>query len=295
MYGYLTRVRTFIYMNVQSFAPRHPLLQKHIAYYYFFRSEDAAFDTLYYAFPHLYTPLNIHRNVTADILPYSTTVYGSAERNYLCLIQGMRELPLRVNLRGRLDKITVSFKPLGINHFISDSFSSIAPLDSQVFNDWKGRAAYHEFIASFYSTDVIEERIDLFEAFLLLLYRPFEKYDLLDKAITLLTDFERNVTIEEVAAEAGLHPRSFNRLFCTHLGISPVGFRKIARFRHSLNNRLYEAQFKRLTDIAYASNFYDQSYFISMYKKMTGSNPKKFFGAIEKIGDKDILFQFIKK
>jgi hypothetical protein len=46
-----------------------------------------------------------------------------------------------------------------------------------------------------------------------------------------------------------LNTRTFNRPFLTHVGISPVAYRKIARFRHSLKNKLFNDQFKKLTEI----------------------------------------------
>jgi len=81
-------------MNVQSFLPRHPLLQKHIDFYYFFHNQDPTFDTTYFSFPNLYTPLNIHRNVNCTIEVNSTSVYEDQANEHLVLVQGMREYPL---------------------------------------------------------------------------------------------------------------------------------------------------------------------------------------------------------
>ena len=99
----------------------------------------------------------------------------------------------------------------------------------------------------------------------------------------------------DILNQINIPARTLNRRFREVIGVSPIEFRRIAQFRHSLNNKLFESQLKKLTAIGYESNFYDQSYFIKMYKKLTGSNPKAFFNAIEKLGDDKLIFQFVKK
>ncbi len=118
---------------------------------------------------------------------------------------------------------------------------------------------------------------------------------ILQKAINLLSDFDIEYSIEEIAKRLCMNNRSFNRMFNKHLGISPIGFRKIARFRHSLKNKLFKDQFKTLTEIGYESNYYDQSYFHKMYKKITGQNPFKFFSSIEKLADDQLILHFVNK
>lgn len=282
-------------MNVQHHQPQNKILQKHLAFYYFLKTDDANFDTKYYAFPNTLTPLSLHQNIETEIEYYSTSVFGSKKKNNLALIQGMRTQPLFVNLQGKIDKITVVFKPLGLNHFVKKSFARICPKDSQVFSEWDENKDYQEFLRQFYSTESQNERINFLEEFLLKVYHPIENEELLQTSIALLNDFENEKNVEEIAAEIGLNVRTFNRVFKENLGISPIGFKKIARFRHSLNNRFFNEQFKRLTDLAYNSNFYDQSYFINIYKQMTGSNPKIFFDKVEKVGADKLLFQFLNK
>ena len=282
-------------MNVQHHLPRNKTLQKHLEFYYFLKTDDSKFETKYYAFPSILTPLSIHQNVETKITPYSTCVFESRQKNNVAIIQGMRRQPLFANLQGKLDKITIVFKSLGLNHFIKKPFAEICPKDSQIFTEWNDNANYKTFLQNFYATENQTERINFLENFLISIYQPIENEMLLEKAIALLTTFEDEKTIENIADELGLNVRTFNRMFKENLGITPVGFKKIARFRHSLNDKFFNEQFQRLTDIAYNSNFYDQSYFINIYKQMTGSNPKIFFDEIERVGADKLLFQFLKQ
>lgn len=135
----------------------------------------------------------------------------------------------------------------------------------------------------------------LLEAFLLTIYKPFKEEEIFQKALNQLTDFENEYSIEEIARSISLNVRTFNRLFDKHVGISPVGFKKIARFRHSMKNKLFSNRFKTLTEIGYESNFYDQSYFNKIYKNITGKNPSKFFNSVEKLADDQLIFEFLNK
>lgn len=282
-------------MNVQHHQPRHPILQKHIENYYFLKTDNFDFATKYYAFPHTLTPVSIHKNVEAKIGSCSVSVFESDQKNNLAFVQGMRKQPLEVSLKGILDKFTIIFKPLGLNNFIRKSFSEVCPNHTQFFTEWGNNPKYQHFLQKFYQIEDQIERIDLLEDFLISIYCPIENQEILEKTLSILTDFEIEKSIELVAEEVGLNVRTFNRIFKKNLGISPVGFKKIARFRHSLNNKFINEQFTRLTDIAYSSNFYDQSYFTNIYKEMTGLNPKLFFDKIEKVGDERLLFQFFNK
>lgn len=73
------------------------------------------------------------------------------------------------------------------------------------------------------------------------------------------------------------------------MGCSPVEYRRIYRFRSSLTKKLNSAEWKNLTDITYEVGYYDQSYLIKEFRKITNHNPKDFFKSTSKVdGDKII-------
>ncbi len=281
-------------MNLQTFYPQNSVLKQHIEYYYFLKTDSPDFNSTYYAFPNTLQALNIHKNASCEIKPNFTKIYESQENKYLTIAQGFYDLPLLVNLKGRLDKITIVFKPLGLNHFIEKSLKEAAGNDSQIFADWESEN-YTKFLDDFYETTELHERINLLEKFLQAQYQPFAEAEILQKVLDLLTGFNDEYSMEEIAARVSVKTRTLNRLFDKNFGISPIAFRKIARFRHSLKNKIFNTQFKTLTEIGYESNFYDQSYFVKMYKNLTGNNPSKFFNSIEKLADNQLIFEFISK
>ena len=282
-------------MDFQTFNPVNGTLRKYIDYYYFFKSDDPEFSSIYYSFPNITTPLNIHRNIHAglDLTGMGTRISGSEESNYMIILDQVREIPLKVEWKGRLDKVTIVFKPLGLNNFITAPFAAAVPAPLHIFTAWDGLPGYADFLGAFYSGRENAERVAILEDFLLTVYSPFSGQEILEKALGLLSDFEEALSVDRIAAALGLTSRTFNRLFQKHTGMSPIGYKKVARFRQSLENKLFNEKLKKLTEIAYESNFYDQSYFIKIYNKLAGTNPRAFFESIEKLGDDRLIFQFL--
>lgn len=282
-------------MDIATFYPQHPTLQQHVEYYYFLKADSPDFQTTYYAFPNIAVPVSLHRSAVYEIKEQHTSVQAVKNGSPAALIQRNFQAPLLIKLQGPIDKITICFKPSGISYFLAQPFCEIAPADSQAFTGWDQLPAYHHFLHSFFAADDNKERVSLLEAFLLSIYAPADEYAPIEQAISWLSDFTEDLSIEEMANRLQLSTRSFNRLFLKHMSISPVAWKKIARFRHSLKNKLFNDQFKKLTEIGYGSNFYDQSYFIKVYNKLTGSNPTAFFKSIEKLANDHLIFRFVKE
>ncbi|WP_089899516.1 helix-turn-helix domain-containing protein [Chitinophaga arvensicola] len=280
-------------MKVEVFYPVSPALRKHIAYYYFLKTDTAGFDCTYYSFPNELQSLNIHLHADCTITDNQICVEGSTRNEHLMILQGKFDTPLQVRLRGLLDKVTIAFKPSALNHFITASFIEVAAQTSQVFTDWNNDDHCVSFLKNFYHADSCEERVAVLENFLLSRYNPLSDEDLLIEAVQQLSNFEEERSIADIAAGMQLHVRSFHRLFYKRVGISPVAFRKIARFRHSLKNKLLLTPGRSLTEIGYGSNFSDQAYFSKVYKKLTGHNPSTFFNNVNLLDENGLVFEFL--
>lgn len=280
-------------MDIETLQPQ-PALQKYIEFYYFIRNDGPDFKSVHYSFPHTINAISIYKHAAYYAEVGLAGISNDFNNDYLTLLQGKCQVPLRVELSGKTDRITIFFKPFGLNQFIETSLASVMGNKTKQLLEWDNSPLYKTYLNKCFSTDNLQERIDHLEEYLLVKLQP-APLSPLEKAVTMLTDFEHDHTIEQVLSEVNLSLRTFNRHFKEVLGVSPIEYRRIARFRHSLNNKLFNSQFKRLADIGYNSHFYDQSYFIKMYKKLTGSNPTAFFKAIEKLGDDKLIFQFVKK
>lgn len=269
-------------------------LQKYVACYYFIKSDDQNFSSKHYSFPHTYNALSIYKDGNFDSKPSSFSARQSQTPNYQLFVQVKKQAPLMVNISGKINRVTILFKNFGINHFISEPLSKIMGYEKDQFNSWKDDPLFPSFMENLFNTNNDHEKGEIIDSFLLQRLVPIQ-LSYLENAVSLLCDFEQNLPIDKIAEQFNVSLRSFNRKFKEILGVSPVEYRRIAQFRRSIENKLFQSQFKRLTDIGYESHFYDQSYFNKIYHKLTGSNPKTFFKSIDRIGDDQLIFQFIKK
>lgn len=267
-------------------------LQKYVSCYYFLKSDDPNFSSRHYSFPHTYNALSIYKDAVMDAKPACFKVAESPTSNVELFVQVKKQLPLMVNISGKINRVTILFKDFGINHFITEHLSQLMTYAPNQFNSWKDDPNFPAFSKLLFETADAQEKGKLIDQFLLQRLAPLN-FSYLEQAVALLCNFEENLSINTIAAQFNVSLRSFNRQFKEVLGVSPVEYRRIAQFRQSINHKLYQSQFKRLTDIGYESHFYDQSYFNKIYQKLTGSNPKKFFKSIERIGNDQLIFQFI--
>ena len=181
---------------------------------------------------------------------------------------------------GKVQEISIIFKPLGFNRFFKESYQSLAPKFSQVLhvNIW------NEFIDNY---DFEESNLLKLESFLLSQFKDDENMIPLEKAISILSDKNDDTSINEIALSIGYNLKTFQRHFKKHFGCTPIEYRRICRFRNSLSSKLNNLQLKSLTDITYEGGYFDQSYFIKEFKKLTNNNPKEFFKVVKKVdGDK---------
>lgn len=274
--------------------PSNPVLKKYIAYFYFVKTDSPAHKSSFYCFPKNSTPLSINKNVKHKFTDDGMTAVSTNNDNYVTTVLGMFRKPFLIKESGAVDEVTIVFKPGGLNNFITQPYYKIAPNSAQVFNEWDS-ADYTNFLEKFFTKKNFNAKTFLLEEFLLTRYKPFKEHKILDEIIDHLDNIESNKPVSEIAAKLGWNEKKLYRFFTQNMGISPVGYRMIAKFRHSLKNKIYSNEVKKFTSLGYESSFYDQSYFIKTYKKLTGQSPKNFFEAIEKLADKKFILQKISR
>lgn len=84
----------------------------------------------------------------------------------------------------------------------------------------------------------------------------------------------REITINEIAAEVGVHPLHLARTFRRFFNCSPGEFLRKCRIEFASNMLLYSK--KTLVEIALLSGFSDQSQFTRSFKQHTGNTPADF-------------------
>lgn len=277
--------------NLRTVYPVAPLLKQYIYCYYIIDSTSTDFKNSHYSFPHTLNAISIYDNGLFFKENHHIKIVGNNKYAPFTVLQGKCQNPLLVDLEGKLSRITILFKPLGLNNFIKVPLGQIMNTEPSVFTQWQSQS-FSDLLKYLFTGDNIKGRVGALEDFLLSIYEPVS-FPALINALQYLTEFDNERSIESIAELINMPLRTFNRLFKAHLGVSPVVHRQIARFRHSLENKIFNEQFKKLTEIGYISNFYDQSYFNKLYRQLSGSSPKTFFKAVEQVGDSKLVFQFI--
>lgn len=280
-------------MEFEAHYPVHRELKQHIAFYYFARTRDKMHKSIYHSYPTITIPINIHKNVICELKEDEAVIRGTDHSPIVTIANGLRERALIVQWNGLIDKVTIAFTPVGINHFITKSLGQFIHGYANIFSAWNGDA-FTSCVEAFYATDDNHNRVRILEDFLVGIYRPFDKAHVLQEAIEILSAANCASSVPQIARQINVSERTLNRLFQSYIGVSPITYRKIARFRKSLEDKVVSATTKRLTDIGYENNYYDQSYFIKIYNQLTGKSPKMLYNAIDKLADDKVLFEFIK-
>lgn len=89
----------------------------------------------------------------------------------------------------------------------------------------------------------------------------------------IFKDYDRHISIDELAGLCNVSKYHFCRLFKEEMGVTAVEY--ITRHRISLAEVLLREGRKSIEEIAYQCGFEDIGYFYRCYKKIKGTSPKK--------------------
>jgi len=85
-----------------------------------------------------------------------------------------------------------------------------------------------------------------------------------------------NISIYEVAKRNFTTVRQLERIFKTHIGLTPKEYVKIIRFQSALSMMNDISPKRRLSDIAFECGFYDHAHLTNEIKQHTGLTPSQF-------------------
>ena len=171
--------------------------------------------------------------------------------------------------RGPRTTTQVIFKPHALQTLLGINASALTD----------GWADLHEFSAEDLHVQLIEakneqERMTLLTSFLLAKFKQAKTRDtLVEESLRFIHTNIGSMHVKYVLDYLNISERQFERRFTQTVGISPHLYIRVKRFNEAI--RLIKTRkFERLTDIAYALNFYDQSHFIRDIKAFSGITPK---------------------
>lgn len=84
-----------------------------------------------------------------------------------------------------------------------------------------------------------------------------------------------SATIEDAATQMNTNYKTLERRFKLVTGLTPSEIIKIKRFNNAILS-MYSCEFPSLSEVAYASGYYDQSHFIQEFKQLSDNTPHQF-------------------
>lgn len=167
------------------------------------------------------------------------------------------------------------FKMLEINHVCG-------PVDPKVIqeifrsltNHTKSDAVYAHLLAK-------SKLMELFSYFIMnidvegIIFKNLNSIEKLTNVLAYIdSNIENNITVQELAEIAYMHPNYFIRLFKQHIGVPPIQY--ITRRKTEKAKALLMSTKSSVSEIAEHLGFSDLYYFSKQFKKNVGLSPSEF-------------------
>jgi len=214
-----------------------------------------------------------------DHKPEAFTNNRLLEDNFL--LNGQQNDYYDILISKNLSVFSVLFQPQGLSQFFPLPLNEL--LNINVPLKYLNKKLYAELEAKLSFTKSFQEKIIVVEeCFTKLLNdnkRNFE-FQRISNTIELIKKAKGNIEIEQLAFNACLSRKQFERTFSEYIGISLKQYLKTIRLQASIYLKSKNKNLS-LTALAYENGYYDQSHFINDFKIMTGLTPKQFFNDCE--------------
>ncbi len=129
--------------------------------------------------------------------------------------------------------------------------------------------------------DSDQQRVNLITRFLISKLQQAKSQDcLVEESLRFIHKHSPSVTVKSLLERFNLSERQFEKRFSQTVGLTPNFYIRVKRFNEAI--RLMKTQpFAKLTDVAYALNYYDQSHFIRDIKAFSGITPKNLVQKVD--------------
>lgn len=256
-------------MNYQTYKP-HPDLESLIGFYWTLEVPAEENSKKQRIIPDGHIEL-------AFILGDDIKRYTSEDKYVLqprAMVLGQTMKPFYIQPIGYVNTFAVSFYPFGFANFISEPIKNLVNKETPIdvlFDKFSAKELELKIIKA----TTTRERIEFIEEFL---FERLHDQKIIDHIVKTTVDTllktKGSVKISKIHKQDA-DRRKLERNFLKHIGISPKQLSKVIRLQSALKVILNEGK-ESLTNIAYKSEYYDQSHFIKEFKEFTGVIPKDF-------------------
>ena len=268
--------------------PKSELIRKHISYYYFHQSFNPNFQKSFVFFPNFIHGITAYTKSSINFKENS--IVTPCEENELTIFYTMNySRNIKVTLNGVFNKIGICFHPAGLNYFVNGALSTIYDEETHRFNYYDNQ--FNKTLLEVYKKESLEEKRDLLDQFFESKYVEFKHPELIH-CLNDIIDSNGTIKVDELSERYAIHPKTLLRQFNKHFGCSIEAYKKMVKFRNTLNFTQSQQQFSSLTEISLYNHYYDQADFNKQFKAITNFTPKELLSKIEKMGEEKTYWVF---
>ncbi len=191
------------------------------------------------------------------------------------MLMGQRTKSYYILPIGHVDTFAICFYPIGFVNFVNTPLENLVDIETPI-SELFGQAEANELEHQMINAVDTQQRINSIESFLLKKLNEKNTISTIVKStVDALIKTNGMSAINDVLKDNISKRRQLERHFRKQIGISPKQLGKAIRLQTTLN-LLLNKKSETLTDIAYASEYFDQNHFIKDFKDLVGVTPKEF-------------------
>ncbi|RXK14069.1 AraC family transcriptional regulator [Halarcobacter mediterraneus] len=189
------------------------------------------------------------------------------------MVMGQRTKSYYILPIGDVDTFAICFYPLGFANFIQTLLKDLVDKETPISQLFEKTQAEELEQHMAHAKDT-QERINIIETFLLKkLNLKNTINNIVKSTVDTLLKTNGKTPINVILKDNISKRRQIERYFRKQIGISPKQLSKAIRLQATLQ-LLFNKKSETLTDIAYESEYFDQSHFVKDFKELTGITPK---------------------
>jgi len=177
---------------------------------------------------------------------------------------------VKLRLQGTIECFVILFQPTGLHRLFS------IPMHELADRDYEAHSVLGAFVAQLEQhlgeCRSFGERVRLTNQFLLRRCLGLPGSDGISVAANHILLGGGDVRIAELADNAGLSVRQFERGFILKVGVRPKLYARIARFEAALDRKARSST-KSWTEVAHEFGYYDQMHMVHDFEDLTGETP----------------------
>ncbi len=200
--------------------------------------------------------------------------YLSDAGNDRLFLYGQYVKPVNLEVKGRFAFIAYFFYP----HVLKTLFGYHAKefTDINVDLDLLKPAIQMRLKEQLVNITDLPARLQLINDFVLRLLRPNVAANASIQFATQMLQKNKGLfPLPQLQKELRVTERTFQRLFESHVGVSPRLFGRICQFQSAFQ-QLNTMQFSKLSDVAFENGFSDRSHLIRVFKEFTSLTPSEY-------------------